>query len=97
MREVPLSTVSSGSSPWSLGRGRAPYRGTSLIRNRTTLGPYSRPPQTEFRCEHHCGSNVIPRRARPGLAGLRPHTRSLERRPGVMTRDTYRCRALQQG
>ena len=32
---------------------------------------------TEFRCciamEPSSGSNVIPRRARPGLAGLRPH------------------------
>ena len=42
--------------------------------------PYTlhrKPSTTEFRLciPRDSGSNVIPRRARPGLAGLRPHTR----------------------
>jgi len=65
------------------GRGRAPRVGTSS----TVFGVRTEDVQTILRVNVHAGrtrparhlyeassgSNVIPRRARPGLAGLRPH------------------------
>ena len=51
--------------------------GVSYERGTHVEGAY--PPFMEVLWEPHyeaLGSNVIPRQARPGLAGLRPHTHS---------------------